>query len=178
MWKSEHVGEQRNSPALSRCARESCGDSYLEVVVNCSGGRLYGCEVTCRGLQAGGSGSVLRAGAAELRGEAGHPLQADGSLCAAQGRDTTGRGPRRGRWLTESATRPPIPDCPVSVATCGLVPGCLSPRTTLRSSVPHVRDGALMVIRRPRVQQGKVRVQAEVPLEGQDPLRPVLQRGQ
>lgn len=161
MWKSERVGEQRTSPALSRCARESCGVRYLEVVVNCSGW-----EVTCRRLQAARAGSVLRAGAAELRGEAGHPLQADGPLGAAQGGETTGQGLRKGRWLTESVTRPPIPVCPVSVSTCGLVPGCLSPWTPLRSSVPHVGDGALMVFRRPRVQQGKVRVQAEVPLEG------------
>lgn len=152
----------------------SCGDRYLEVVVNRSVRRLDGCEVTRRGLQAAGAG----AGAGELRGGAGPPLQAEGSSWAAQGREATGPGLSQGRWLTEPVTRPPVPVCSVSVSTCGLVPGCLSPRATWRTSFPHVGDGALMVIRRPRVQQGKVRVQAEVPLEGQDPLRPVLQRGQ
>lgn len=114
---------------------------------------------------------MLGAGAAELRREAGHPVQGDGSFCAAQGRETPGQGLGGAGWVTESGTGPPVPVRFLMVSTRGLVPGCLSPRATLRCSAPHAGDeaaqpGALMVIRRPRVQQGKVRVHAEVPPEG------------
>lgn len=165
-----------NSPACelnypAHCTREPCGDRYLDVVVNRSAGRLHGCAVPCCGLQEAGAVSVLGAGAAELRQEAGHPVQGDGSFCAAQGKETPRQGLGGAGWVTESGTGPPIPGRFLLVSTRGLVPGCLSPRATLRCSAPHAGDeaaqpGALMMTRRPWVQQGEVRVHAEVPFKG------------
>lgn len=106
----------------AHCAREPCGDRYLDVVVNGSAGRLRGCTVAGCGLrEAEAVVSGLGAGAAQPGREAGHPVQRDGSLCAAQGREAPGVGLSGAGWVTASGAGPPVPVRVLMVPV--LVPG-------------------------------------------------------
>lgn len=167
---------------------------YLDVMVNGSVCCPHPCPLHSRigSLQTVLTVSVLGAGGApEGPGQAVHLVQGDGSFCAAQSR-ISGEGFAEGRLATESLIRPQIPFCSgqgsVSGSLCGPVPACDShtpPRAmkgnwTLQSEVRHAGDeipkgGGLMVRRCPRIQQGEVRAQAKVPLQGQISFGPILQ---
>lgn len=184
MWK--------RSLTRTCCARRSPyggegGGWYLDVVVDCSvGGEHHRAVISCRrSLQTSQAVSVQRAGrAAGGPGQAGHALQGDGSLRAAQCRASDVLAAQslirlRAAQLTGQG---PVGS---SVPCCV----CLAPRApqgngALQSDVGHAGDevpqgGQAMVRRRPGIQLGKIRVRAKVPLQGKGySLGPILQRCQ
>lgn len=155
----------------AECVQQwACDDGYLDVMVNHSVGHLL---LRCMGsLQTAYIVSVLHAGSTAVGlGQAGHPVQGDGSLCAAQGtvswKRLTGR-----RLAAQSFIRPQVPPCAgqgsvtVSIWDCP-PPQAVQGNRTLQSDVCNTGDevphgGRPVVLGCPGTQQREISVYAEV----------------